>query len=66
MLLSLTVLVVLVAFVVFGVLIAPFVFAAIVVCAAGAVLHVVAAEIADTQNNKEASRETKKQRKQSK
>ena len=58
-LVSLAVLVVLVAFVVFGVLVAPFVCAALVVCAAGAVFHVVVAELVIKQNNKEASRKRK-------
>ena len=62
-LLSLAVLVVLVAFVAFVV---PFLFAALVVCAAGGVLHVVVAEREIKQNSKEASRKTKKQRKQNK
>jgi uncharacterized protein YqjF (DUF2071 family) len=55
-LLSLAVLVVLVAFVAF---VLPFVFAALVVCAAGGVLHVVVAEREIKQNSKEASRKTK-------
>jgi arginine exporter protein ArgO len=52
--LSFDVLVVLVSFVAFVVLVAPFVFAALVVCTAGAVLHVVVAEVVVKQN-KEAS-----------
>ena len=51
-LVSLAVLVVLVAFVA---LVAPFVFATLVVCAAGAVLHVVVVELAINQNNKQGS-----------
>jgi len=53
------VLVVLVAFVGFVVLVDPFVLSALVVCAAGAVLHVVVAELVIKQNNKEASRKRK-------
>jgi archaellum biogenesis protein FlaJ (TadC family) len=58
-LLSFAVLVVFVSFVAFLVLVVPFVFAAHVVCAAGAVLHVVVAELVIRQNNKEASRKQK-------
>ena len=50
---------VLVASVACVVLSAPFVVAALVVCAAGAVLHVVVAKLVIKQNNKEASRKRK-------
>jgi fatty acid desaturase len=53
---------VLVAFVAFVVLVAPFVFAPLVVCAAGAVRHVVVAELVIKQNNKEANRQIEKQK----
>ena len=53
-LVSLVVLVVPVVFIVFVVLVLPFVFDVLVVCAAGAVLHVVVAEVVVKQN-KEAS-----------
>ena len=60
---SLAVLLILAAFVA---LFSCFVFAALVVCATGAVLHVVVAELVIKHNNKEASIKTKKQRKQKK
>ena len=49
----------LIVFVAFIVLVVPFVFATLVVCAAGAVLNVVVAALAIKQNNKEARRKTK-------
>ena len=49
----------LVAFVAFVVLVVPFVFAALVVCAAGAVLHVVVAALVIKQNKKGVSRQQK-------
>jgi ABC-type multidrug transport system fused ATPase/permease subunit len=58
-LVSLVVLVVPVVFIVFVVLVLPFVFDVLVVCAAGAVLHVVVAALVIKQNNKEAGRKTK-------
>ena len=62
---SLAVLVVLVAFVALVVLVAPSVFAAIVVCAVGAVLNVVVAELVMSRIARKQV-ENQKQRKQNK